>query len=243
MEEFEELKQRILNEIENRKLPKEIEKEISKLYDEISQVYRFYNVNNEYIDTYIQGEFDKVGVIIQELNDNRNFKQLEDINMALNNVQRKLENNEDLEENNKKELMEIEMHRNEIVGNISDFLNGSLKSIQLTSNFTLEKLNCQYSTIEKVDDEIREIINKIPKYEEDILEILDEEDKELKYYIEKQYDEYKKYMESKEMTKHKQFAKSLDAGILEEQQRDFNIYTLNKYKEIKEPIQDEVRDK
>lgn len=243
MEEFEELKQRILNEIENRKLPKEIEKEISKLYDEISQVYRFYNVNNEYIDTYIQGEFDKVGVIIQELNDNRNFKQLEDINMALNNVQRKLENNEDLEENNKKELMEIEMHRNEIVGNISDFLNGSLKSIQLTSNFTLEKLNCQYSTIEKVDDEIREIINKIPKYEEDILEILDEEDKELKYYIEKQYDEYKKYMESKEMTKHQQFAKSLDAGILEEQQRDFNISTLNKYKEIEEPIQDEVRDK
>lgn len=246
MEEFEELKNIIINKVKNRELSEEIEKEIIKLYDEISEIYIWYNINNESIDMYIQGERNRVRGIIQKLNDNRNFKQLEDMNIILNNVQRRLEDNkenETLEEDNKKEITEIEMHRNEIVGNISDFLKDSLSSIQLTSNMTLERLGYEYSAIERIDDEVQQVINKISKCEEDILELLDEEDKELKDYIGKQYDEYEQYIKSKSMTKHQQFAKNLDVGISQEQQKDFSVSIVNKDEEINKQIQDEFRDK
>lgn len=245
MDEFEELKRKLMNKVNNKEMPKEVIQIINDIYKKMMQITQRTGISNRKVEEVIS---ENNRLLNRKVNNNianaRKESQLEEMNYILNGMQRNLEeieesqlNEEQREEENNKSRQrnistfeEMDMNSSKDVDGIVNLLDENVREVRSVIRRVLASRGVSEDKLDQVRNEFSRVIHYIQsKVPGELMRILREEDKRTIDEIITDYEEYEEFRaQKKNKTKHEQFADSLDAGISLEEQHEFSNEFCNR---------------
>ena len=252
-EKNEELKRRCLTEIQHRdSIPQGVVDTIRKDFNEIFRIYDSSIPESELENakTYIQGKFDELKAEINNIGDLRKSDEIEQTYLALQNLQSEVDNEIKKEESNKDEMAisEIDLNNNQRTSQLINLTVDSLKNVQNYQNRLLDFRGYSNERIEQINGKVNEYIYGIKtRKAEDILNLLKNDEENLKNEINGLYGEYiRKFeekgenkdidsiQEEKHLSDKEVFRQDLDSGKSLEEQKEYVENVLKEQAEQKE---------
>lgn len=236
VEMIEELKRKIFRKIENREaIPEEIKAIIEKSFANLEELYQKIGCNNETIKEYIEETKEEVEAAINSNGENRKNIQFEEFQVILNRMQRKVEEQESIDNNmSRQEIEEVDFRDNEHSNRIIDIVNDALRDIQNRQNYILDSRGYSYERIEQINEYVNSYIGNVGiQQEENIKYYMKEDKQELISQIMQEYEDYIQYEKSEEEKKEQpnnekeEFREGLNAGISLEEQHEFIEKRMN----------------
>lgn len=230
MEEFEELKRKLMNKVQNKEMPEEILQIINNIYTKIMQITQGKGVSNITVEDVI---YENNKLLNQRINNKianeRNENQLEELNYILKGMERDLEkieetqlNEEQSEEINAKShqrnifaFEEMDMNSSKDVNRIVDSLEESVREVRNVIKRVLSSRGVSEDKVEEVEYELSRVIRDIQsKVPEELMTVLKQEDEKTIKEIIEIYEDYETFkMQKQNKDKRKEFLEELDAGI------------------------------
>lgn len=261
MERLEELKRAMMAKTFYRDgMPEEVMGIIQEIFNRIANRYKQLYCDNLNIQKYIEGKLAEVeSNITMNLGEKRKNSQLEQVQFIVREMEGELENlSESLEdkkrnqERHKEEIGQIEPGDKEVKARIIEIVEEALRNIQSTQKRILDANGFSMDRIEQIGQNIREFIQEFVSInggdKGKIYEILRSDNTALREQLLSIYEEYLLQNRSKEeeketgqtkKSKREEFTEGLDAGISQEEQRDFSIEQTSKIEKELEQKQEE----
>ena len=245
MEEFEELKRKLMNKVQNKEMPEEVTQIINDVYEKIMQIIQMNGVSNATVKKVIS---DSNKLLNQKVNNNianeRKNSQLEQLNYILIGIKTDLEKTEKTQLNDEQEEEEnnrvnqrhissfegMDMNSTKDVSKIVDSLDESVREVRSAIRQVIRSRGVPEDKIEEVYHEFSRVIHNVQsKVPEELMRVLKEQDESTICEIIETYEEYEAFKAQKRnKTKHEQFADKYDAGIsLEEQNENAKRFIEN----------------
>lgn len=176
MDEFEELKRKLMNKVNNKEMPKEVIQIINDIYKKMMQITQRTSISNRSVEEVI---FENNRILNRKVNNNianaRKESQLEELNYILNGMQRNLEEIEDSqlndeqreEENNKSRqrnistFEEMDMNSSKDVAGIVNLLDENVREVRSVIRRVLSSRGVSEDKLDQVGNEFSRVIHDI----------------------------------------------------------------------------------
>ena len=218
-------------------MPEEVMGVLQEAFEEIGNKYKELHCSNASIQEYIEGNLAYVKSYLETtLGEERKERQMEQVQLVtmrmkkeLEDVDISLEDKKRKQENHKKEISEIATDDKRITVKIMDVMQEYLNSVQSAQNRILAANEFSMDRIEFIQQNIHEFIRYfINKNEKRIGEILEEDSTSLKEQLLNEYEQFllqsgkEEKIETTNKSRREEFVEGLDSGISLEEQRDFS---------------------
>lgn len=238
MERIEELKKEMMARTFYREgMPEEVIKVVQEAFDGIKNQYKELHCNNSSIQEYIEGNLAYVKSYLETtLGEERKERQMEQVQLVtmrmkkeLEDVDISLEDKKRKQENHKRGISEIGTDDKRITVKITGVMQEYLKNVQSAQNRILGANGFSMDRIEFIQQNIHGFIRYfINKNEKRIGKILEEDSNSLKEQLLNEYEQFllqsgkEEKLETTNKSRREEFVEGLDSGISLEEQRDFS---------------------
>ncbi len=243
MDDFEELKRSILSILANNEIPVEVIKQIDKIQQNLMGIYDNFNANNSGIQEYTQSNFNILKFRVNTINNIRKDEQLQELMAILRTAQNKLEENQNMQEDekrkfdeqNKDQISQMDMHNKKMVNYLISEIQNCIQSVKSMANRSLDVRQTDMRKIEDINYEVRNLMSRMEVQDvEEFEQILQSDDKNLVRRLINRYEQYQEYEARKNKTKRQQFVEGLDVNISLEEQKNTSDELIRKSKGEKE---------
>lgn len=234
MQEMEELKRKMMKEIERREvIPKETEKMIQTIFDRLKQVYEKLNCKYVATENYIDGIYNQFEIILsQNIGESRKEEQKTQVMQILNKIENDMENVDMLVDTKfgREQFVLMKGENEAVTEKIIELLKDSMTEVKTGQGGILFREGYNMDRIQQIEDVVQKSMRKFIDENREKISIAFQKDEEsLKKQLLREYEEYllqnrqKEEMEQEEKSRREEFAEGLDSGISLEEQRDFAI--------------------
>ncbi len=243
MDDFEELKRSILSILANNEIPVEVIKKIDKIQQKLMGIYDSFNANNSGIQEYTRSNFNILKFRVNTINNIRKDEQLQELTAILRAAQNKLEENQNMQEDEKKkfdeqnkdQISQMDMHNKKMVNYLISEIQNCIQSVKSMANRSLDVRQTDMRKIEDINYEVRNLMSRMEVQDvEEFEQILQSDDKNLVRRLINRYEQYQEHEARKNKTKRQQFVEGLDANISLEDQKNTSDELIRKSKDEKE---------
>lgn len=197
-EEFEEMKRSINEEFGKREsVPKDAVDILKRAIENLSEIYEEYGCNNFSIQEYMYGNLEQAKRQLERIGEQRKDTQYSHIQQFLRSVQNRIEDAKkdsysfEQISKQKNRISEIDGNSRRVSRNVDSVINDMLMDIRATQNRILYSREFDLDRIYQIQETVKSFINKYClQSEEKLNEIYSMDDKELRQYIENEFDEF-----------------------------------------------------
>lgn len=232
-EKWKELKRGILRKIQYRNaIPTEIEEEAKRYFDQIIEVYKNNQCDNETIKKYSDGNKKNFERRLKSIEEERKSEQLGKANQAISGIRRNnLEREEELK--HKEEIFKMEGKESAQVTKVLEIIKDEIRDIRSRQRNILVARGYSDDRIRQIDQKVEQAQRLLAKEKETyFLELLEKDSKTLTNQIINVYEEKIEQITTNEKVDPKQnFKKEIASNITLEEQKEYTEDVLEKQKQ------------